>query len=89
MTPLVVLALLGVTLLVEPSAGCRPDVATLAFVAPGAIKVIYVEECGAIQCWSRWLQLEGRRFGVSRVCQQPQESGGLAVVPSPAEGKAP
>ena len=82
-------AVLNVTLLVEPGDGCRPDMATVAFVAPGAIKVLYVEECGAIQCWSRWLQVDGRRLGASRVCQQRHERGGLEVVPMPPEVKAP
>jgi hypothetical protein len=85
-----VLALLvGLTLLVEPGEGCRPDQAALTFVDPSAVKVIYVEECGAIQCWSRWLQIEGRRLGVSRVCQQRRERGDLEMAPPPAEGKAP
>lgn len=61
--------LLAVTLAFESPAGCDADQAQVTFVPPETMRVVLIEQCGAITCWTRWLDVDGKRVGVSRACE--------------------
>jgi len=36
-----------------------------------AVRVVATFSCGGVTCWERWLQIDSKRIGVSRVCESP------------------
>lgn len=80
---MILLLFLAVVVTFDPGQGCKPVSAAVDFIQADVLKVLYVEDCGAIRCWSQWLQVDGKRAGYSRVCQNPAGSGGLESAPLP------
>lgn len=54
----------------ELTAGCTPENAQIMFVPPDTARVLLTERCGALTCWSRWVQVGEKRVGLSRVCER-------------------
>jgi hypothetical protein len=76
------LALLGVTVTLSlAAADCRLDQALVTHVPPATIHVVTVSECGGITCWERWVETDGKRLGVARVCTG--ENGKFEAAPLP------
>jgi hypothetical protein len=49
--------------------GCELDVAQLAFVPPGTVRILTTEQCGAITCFERWVEIDGQRHQIARACE--------------------
>ena len=63
--------LLAFAVLFEPGAGCKIEQAPVVFVDAQAVRVVATFTCGGLTCWERWLQIDGQRRGVSKVCEAP------------------
>ena len=48
---------------------CTLDVAVLTVIPPATVHVVTVSECqGRLRCWERWVESDGKRLAVTRVC---------------------
>lgn len=58
------------TLMISLEVGnCKVDQALITVLPPNTVHVITVSECGDEQkCWERWIETDGKRIGVARVC---------------------
>ena len=66
---------------------CRPDTAVVTAIPPSTVHVVALSECGALRCWSRWIEYEGRRIGESRACAESDgmsRSGDVSKVVPPS-----
>jgi hypothetical protein len=79
MTSVAFAAVLTITL---PLGECRLDNAVITFVPPNTMHVISVSDCGEIKCWDRWVDVGGKRIGISRACSAMDS---FTVEPPPKE----
>lgn len=75
MRALLVTSLLALTLSFDSPADCEPDQATISFVPPGNAQVLFIEQCGGITCWTRWMESDGKRIQTNRACEVRTGSG--------------
>lgn len=47
---------------------CRVESAVVTHIPPATAHVVTVSECGGITCWSRWIDVDGKRLAETRVC---------------------
>ena len=64
-TRFVVIAAMTITL---PIGDCVLDSAIITNVPPNTLHVVAYSECGAIKCWDRWIETDGKRIGKARAC---------------------
>ena len=64
-TETAVIAAITVTL---PIGDCVLDSAIITNVPPNTMHVVAYSECGAIKCWDRWVETDGKRVGKARAC---------------------
>lgn len=69
--PLLLAATLTLPLLAEQ---CELEQAVVAAVPPATFQVLVTRRCGGITCWERWIEVEGKRLGYSRVCAEGMDS---------------
>ena len=84
-----ILAFLVVTVVFEDHTYCVRDQAQLAFVPPNTARIIVDEQCGAITCWERWVQTDGKKIGYARACEANHGSRVNDLVPIPQDTRQP
>lgn len=76
----VLLAAAAVTLALTTDADCVLDQATLIHVRPSTVHVVASYSCGAVLCWRRWTEQDGKRIGQEgSACEAQGTSGGAAI----------
>lgn len=81
MTSVALAAILTVTL---PLGDCQLDSAVITFVPPHTLHVVAVSDCGTIKCWDKWIEVDGKRVGMTRACSTSGSGETFTEVPSPA-----
>lgn len=61
--------------LLAASGDCALDQAQVHFIPPDTYQVLATYRCGAITCWQRWIEKDGKRLGESRVCEADTQDG--------------
>lgn len=47
---------------------CQLDSAIVTAIPPNTVHVIAISDCGALRCWTRWIETNGVRLGEVRAC---------------------
>ena len=64
--PAILLATAVIPLL---SGECALSQAHVEHIPPVTVRVVATYHCGAITCWERWVDFEGKRVRLSRACE--------------------
>ena len=48
---------------------CALESAIVDVIPPATFRVLATIKCGGVTCWERWVQVDGKRVGVSRACE--------------------
>lgn len=55
---------------------CELDSAVITAVPPSTLHVVTLSNCGALRCWERWIETNGKRLGATRACSGEAPTGG-------------